>query len=577
MIRFSDLSISVKTLFVVAVLAAVAVTIAATGIRSLEIMRDAANKMNTASDTSVDAIRLNTPLLAISTALFRAMSDPTPATRDDALKAVTEESELFSKRSQHVLEASSGDLRDKIVKARNQFTQYSDQAIALIKSAEMNTTATEADRRAFRDKADAAYGLQRALRQANREILAAFAKIVDDTNADATATYQSNALTMIVVAVGGILGGLAMAYAIARFGITNPTRRMVQVLHALAKGHYDITIDLGDRGDEIGEVARAAIVCRENLVKTREIERTAEDSRIASDALRRKMMQELADDFERAVGGIVQMVSSAATELQATATQLSTSASATSHKATVVSSAAEETGASITAVAGSTEELGASVSEIGRQVGHSANQTSVAVTEAEAMATLVTDLEGAAGRIGSFVELIEAIASQTNLLALNATIEAARAGEAGRGFAVVAAEVKGLADQTSKATAQIDQQIGEIQSATSRAVASIRGISASIRSISATTTAIMDSIRQQETATGTIVEAVTQASAGARQVNSHIGDVAREAGETGAAAHQVLTASNDLARHAEVLRREMQAFVEGVRQNADPADLKRAA
>jgi methyl-accepting chemotaxis protein len=575
MVRFSNLSISVKILFVVTVLATVA--IAATGIRSLALMRDAADKMNAASDTSVEAIRLNTPLLAISTALFRATSDPTPATRDDALKVVTEESDLFAKRSQHVLDAAAGDLREKIAKARSQFAQYVDQSIALIKSAETLTTANEAERKAFRDKTNAAYATQRALRLANRDILAAFAKTVDDTNAEATNTYQTNSMTMFSVAVGGILGGLGLATVIGRYGIAQPTRRMVGVLHELASGHYDITIDMGGRRDEIGEVARAAIVFRENLVRTRDLERTAEEHRRAGAAQRRKMMQDLADDFEASVGGIVQMVSSAATELQATATQLSASANAASEKATIVSSAAEETGANMTSVAGSTEELGASVSEIGRQVGQSAGQSSMAVHETEAMATLVADLEGAAGRIGSFVELIQAIASQTNLLALNATIEAARAGEAGRGLAVVAAEVKGLADQTSKATAQIDQQIGEIQSATSRAVTSIKGISASIRSISATTAAISDSIRQQATATGTIVEAVAQASMGAREVNINIGHVAREAGETSTEATQVLTASSELARHADVLRREMKSFVEGVRASADPIDVKKAA
>ncbi|WP_414993669.1 methyl-accepting chemotaxis protein [Asticcacaulis sp.] len=284
-----------------------------------------------------------------------------------------------------------------------------------------------------------------------------------------------------------------------------------------------------------------------------------------ADVQRREAMKALADDFEKSVGGIVNLVSSAATEMQASATQLTSTAEQTAHQSQAVSSAAEETDANVTSVAGAAEELGASVSEISRQVEASAQISNSAVQEATDAVKVMGELNVVAGSIGSVLDMISSLASQTNLLALNATIESARAGEAGKGFAVVASEVKALAGQTSRATAEIGEKISQIQQTTARAVSAIEGITRTISEISNSNNQIAMTVEQQSAATHEIVQAVAQASAGASDVTANINGVAQSAEQTGAAANQVLSASSELSMQAEKLHAEMNRFLANVR------------
>uniref|UniRef100_UPI0015F4B260 methyl-accepting chemotaxis protein n=2 Tax=Methylobacterium TaxID=407 RepID=UPI0015F4B260 len=354
--------------------------------------------------------------------------------------------------------------------------------------------------------------------------------------------------------VAGLIGAMALSALIVIFGITRPLGSLVGVLQRMARGEVDAEIREAGRGDEIGAVGKAvegikAMVARK-AAEEAEVKRLAD---AAAAAERKRTMIELADGFERAVGGIVGLVSSSATELQATAQQMTATAQETAAQSTTVAAAAEEAATNVNTVAAAAEELGSSVQEIGRQVQGSAHLAQAAVGEADQTAHLVQALSQNAARIGDMVGMISGIAGQTNLLALNATIEAARAGAAGRGFAVVASEVKALAEQTAKATEEIARQIGEVQGVTAQAVTAIGGITGRIREIDGVATSIAAAVEQQGAATQEIVRNVAQASTGAGEVTGNIAGVAQASEETGAAAGQVLSAASELSRQSEHL------------------------
>ncbi|KAA0121919.1 HAMP domain-containing protein [Methylobacterium sp. P1-11] len=380
---------------------------------------------------------------------------------------------------------------------------------------------------------------------------------------------QAAATTMLVLigaAAAGLFGTVALSALIVVFGITRPLGSLVGVLQRMARGEVDAEIGEAARGDEIGAVGKAvegikAMVARK-AAEEAEVKRRADE---AAAAERRRTMVELADGFERAVGGIVGLVSSSATELQATAQQMTATAQETASQSTTVAAAAEEAATNVNTVAAAAEELGSSVQEIGRQVQGSAHLAQAAVGEADQTAHLVQALSQNAARIGDMVGMISGIAGQTNLLALNATIEAARAGAAGRGFAVVATEVKALAEQTARATQEISGQIAQIQASTGQAVTAIGGITGRIREIDSVATSIAAAVEQQGAATQEIVRNVSQAAVGASEVTGNIAGVAQASEETGAAAGQVLSAASELSRQSEHLGAEVARFLATVR------------
>ncbi|WP_019905834.1 HAMP domain-containing methyl-accepting chemotaxis protein [Methylobacterium sp. 77] len=395
------------------------------------------------------------------------------------------------------------------------------------------------------------------------EDIAKYMEVRSDALTDQT---DSTRLALTILSAVGLLGGMVAAVAISIFGITRPLGGLVGVLQRMASGNIDAQIPEAARRDEIGEVGRAVEGIK-SMVAAKAAEQ-AEIKRIADEAAtvaRKRTMVELADGFERAVGSIVEMVSSSATELQATAQSMNVTATETASQSTTVAAAAEEAATNVHTVAAAAEELGSSVQEIGRQVAGSSTLAQTAVHEADQTLQLVQALSQASSRIGDMVGLIANIASQTNLLALNATIEAARAGEAGRGFAVVATEVKELAAQTARATEEIGGQISQIQGATGQAVSAIGGITARIREINDVAASIAAAVEQQGAATQEIVRNVAQASSGTGEVTSNIAGVAQASEETGAAAAQVLSAASELSRQSEHLGTEVTRFLETVR------------
>ncbi|VUD72956.1 Methyl-accepting chemotaxis protein 4 [Methylobacterium symbioticum] len=371
-------------------------------------------------------------------------------------------------------------------------------------------------------------------------------------------------LFFLAIGIVAVLLSLAVTLTVHR-RVVSGILRLSGAMRAIADGTLETTIPGMGRGDEIGAMAGAVQVFKDNLIRTRQLEAETAQARLAAEDLRKDGMRQMADGFEAAVGGIVDRVSAAATQLQATALQMTATARQTASQSATAAASAGEAATNVGTVAASAEELGSSVSEIGRQVDSSANLARSAVTEADQTGGLVQDLSAAVSRIGDVVGLISTIASQTNLLALNATIEAARAGEAGRGFAVVAAEVKELAAQTGRATEEISSQIALIQASTGQAVTAIGSIAGRIQEISGVATSIAAAVEEQGAATQEIVRNVTLAATGTSAVTGNIAGVAGAAEETGAAASQVLGAASELSRQSEHLSTEVARFLATVR------------
>lgn len=369
------------------------------------------------------------------------------------------------------------------------------------------------------------------------------------------------------IAVGG-LAGLLVAALTALFlgrGLVRPLDRICSVMDGLAAGDLATEVPYRDRRNEIGRISRSLGVFKDALVdaeRLREEQSGAEQRQLLQ---RRADMNRLADDFENAVGEIVNTVSSASAGLEASAVNLSATAERSLELTTIVAAASGQTSTNVQSVASATEEMASSVSEIGRQVQASAGIATQAVEQAQVTNDRVGELAKAAARIGDVVELINMIAGQTNLLALNATIEAARAGEAGRGFAVVAAEVKALAEQTAKATSEIGLQVTGIQTATRDSVAAIKEIGGTIERMSEIASSIASAVEEQGSATNEISRNVQHVAQAAQQVSSNITDVQRGASETGSASSVVLSAARLLSGDSNRLRTEVSKFLNSVR------------
>ena len=378
---------------------------------------------------------------------------------------------------------------------------------------------------------------------------------------------QTAFFTMSIITVVLLVVTILLVVFIVR-GITGPIGTMTDAMGKLSEGDKTVEIEGAERGDEIGHMAQAVQVFKDNMVKMDEMaeeqkkqEERQKEADLRSEEEKREGMMKLADSFEERVGGVVNSVASSSGQMKTNAQAMSATAEETTRQSTAVAAAAEQASANVQTVASAAEELSSSIEEVGRQVTDSATIAKSAVEEAAKTNSSVEGLAAAAGKIGEVVELINDIASQTNLLALNATIEAARAGDAGKGFAVVANEVKSLANQTAKATDEIGSQIGEIQSATNEAVGAIKGISETIGKINEISSAIATAVEEQGAATQEIARNVQQASAGTSDVSSNIGGVQEAANETGSSAGQVLEAASELSSQAEKLQTEVESFM----------------
>lgn len=362
----------------------------------------------------------------------------------------------------------------------------------------------------------------------------------------------------------GLVLGVAVSYLTAR-SIVRPVTGMTGAMARLAENDISTEVPSVARRDEIGEMAKAVQVFKENMIRAATLEQEQQNAALEAEAEKKRMMEDLANDFERAVGSIINSVSGASTELQTTAQSMTSTVEQTSMQAGVVATSSDQANSNVQTVAAATEEMAASVQEIGRQAEDSSRKAQAASAEAEETVEKVGALSEAATKIGAVVSLIQDIAEQTNLLALNATIEAARAGEAGRGFAIVASEVKDLASQTASATTDIGEQINAIQDSTQTSAEAIGKVTSAISDLNEIAASIAAAVEEQSAATSEIAGNVQQAAVASQEVSDSIGEVNQSAAGSSAAAAQVLSSAGDLSRQSESLRNEVDRFLQGIR------------
>lgn len=380
---------------------------------------------------------------------------------------------------------------------------------------------------------------------------------------DVSSAFWTKAATFAIVGVLLVAATIALSTFVSR-SITTPVRGLTGVMEALTGGNKSVEVVGINRKDEIGDMSRAVLVFKDSMIKADQL--TAEQAKEHENRERRaRRVEELTKTFGDDIDQILEVVSSAATELNSTAESMSAIGEETTRQATAVSAASEQASSNVQTVATAAEELSASISEIGRQVNHSSAISREAADEARRTNQIVTGLAQSAERIGEVVSLINDIADQTNLLALNATIEAARAGDAGKGFAVVANEVKNLASQVSRATEEISQQIAQVQGETRSAVSAIEGIVRTVEEVNEVAAAIASAVEEQNAATAEISRNVQEAAAGSQEVSRNIVGVTEAAHEAGSAAAQVLSASNQMAEQANTLNGIVQRFLGDVR------------
>jgi methyl-accepting chemotaxis protein len=373
--------------------------------------------------------------------------------------------------------------------------------------------------------------------------------------------------TVIATAAGALLLGAVLAWLIGA-SVSGPIRSMTDRMQSLAAGELDEPIPGGESRDEIGRMARAVEVFRENALAVRRMESEATAQRAATEADRARMMSDLAGRFEQGMQGVIAGVGGRADDMGRSAGELAKVAERGRGLAEAVATRAEQASMNVQTVASATQQLAASIREISSQVQRSVAVSNRATDETNRTSDLIHGLSDAAEKIGSIIQLIQAIASQTNLLALNATIEAARAGDAGKGFAIVASEVKNLATQTAQATKQIADQIATIQSATGQSVEAITQFGSTVRELADIATAIAAAVEQQGAATGEIARNVEQAANGTSAVTQEIGQVRAVAGETDAGAEAALTAAAALKQQADSMKSNVDDFLHTIRSAA---------
>ncbi|MBO6756806.1 MAG: HAMP domain-containing protein [Roseibium sp.] len=382
---------------------------------------------------------------------------------------------------------------------------------------------------------------------------------------DALAAAQETAalfFTSVVLAALAVV--VLFGWLIGR-GITRPVRALTITMTEMANGSVEIHVPYTDSGSEIGNMARAVEVFRNNAVRTRELEDDQKQQQERAQSEKRAMMEGLADQFDASIGAIVGRVSEATGHLTATASDMASVSEDTGSRAESASSASQNTNENVQMVATAAEQMTSSIHEINQKVIQASESSKQAASNVEITAGQMDTLAAMADKIGEVISMISEIAEQTNLLALNATIESARVGEAGKGFAVVASEVKALASETAKATESISELINEIQSETKTAVNSIANIGEVIRDLENTSAAIAAAMEEQGVTTQNVARNVADAAKGTRDVSDSIEFVRSATEDARSASAKVMGSAEDLSKQSALMQDEVARFLAQIR------------
>ena len=561
--QLKNIRIAGKILGIVTVLGAVSVLIAVVGGYGLSTLRGELERVELAGREVVQGARLNRYLVELSRAEYQmaanpasvATIEPVVAHRKDAVRAYLDEARTRADDEQRAMldaiDQSYGayvGLVDTTVAAAK---QHEDRGITYARREVLNNVASSQDLVATMIKAVQDYNVYTDRKTARIS-----------GEASALATWLN--WLMGGVAVAGILVSVVIGRWLSIHGIVGPIGTAMACLRRLADG--DLAVDIAgiDRKDEVGDIARAMAVFKENALDRQRIQ-AAQEAEARQKLARAETVNTVIGRFEQEVRDALHVMNAASTSLEATAHSLSASAEGASGQMTTVGGAAGQTAANVQAVAAATEELTATVQEVSRQMTEARNFADEASRQAEQAQGQVRALTESGQRINEVIDLIQGIASQTNLLALNATIEAARAGEAGKGFAVVASEVKQLASQTAQATDDIRGQVGAMQDTIGDAVSAIQSIATVIYRLNEMATAVAAAVEQQGAATAEIGRNAVQAAQGTAEVTDNIGGLHTAVQSTATGSGDVLQSAREVAERSVALQISIDAFIAEVK------------